>query len=452
MKSSFNRNLENNYMILEEEEQELIEGYGLKMLLYNKVDSVLPCSIRTVDSVSSCHYEITSKQTMMRVFERRQIQYADLQQILSGFLSFMRSAKEYMLIMNHFILDENYIYMNVETEKLYFCYYPNHKKSVKDSFHKLTEYFLNHVDHTDTKAVAAVYELYRQTISDNYKLEEIIGNIYESKKEVYINPEISQEATKETKEEKEKSSVKPIKAKEDSIEDEKEYRENKTKSYMYYNFIGISVLIEIGSLAAVILFVVINIFHFVWSRDWFLKIMAGILTESAVLIYLIYNFYQKAKKQTAAKEDEVVFENKKEEWNTLEEVEGKEELPLMQVESSSLMEQKEAQINYGDTVLLACRPSSRRLISKRENDISWTLNQPSFLIGKMEGSVDGYIKEKTVSRIHAEIKQEGGECFLTDLNSTNGTYLNGKRLNTNETVKLTKGDEIRFAAVEYQYL
>ena len=36
-----------------------------------------------------------------------------------------------------------------------------------------------------------------------------------------------------------------------------------------------------------------------------------------------------------------------------------------------------------------------------------------------------------------------------DLASTNGTYINGKRLPAEETVKLEQGDMVAFANVEY---
>jgi hypothetical protein len=53
---------------------------------------------------------------------------------------------------------------------------------------------------------------------------------------------------------------------------------------------------------------------------------------------------------------------------------------------------------------------------------------------------DIMVDDPNVSRTHAEIRPRGGSWVLTDLNSTNGTRLNGRRLQGAEVLK--PGDEI----------
>jgi pSer/pThr/pTyr-binding forkhead associated (FHA) protein len=50
------------------------------------------------------------------------------------------------------------------------------------------------------------------------------------------------------------------------------------------------------------------------------------------------------------------------------------------------------------------------------------------------------LNDPNVSRQHAEIRPRGGSWVLTDLGSTNGSSLNGRRINGPEVVKA--GDEI----------
>lgn len=49
-----------------------------------------------------------------------------------------------------------------------------------------------------------------------------------------------------------------------------------------------------------------------------------------------------------------------------------------------------------------------------------------------------------ISQIHARVFQEGSDTYLEDLGSTNGTFLNGERLDA--PVRLRKGDRVQFGS------
>jgi pSer/pThr/pTyr-binding forkhead associated (FHA) protein len=51
--------------------------------------------------------------------------------------------------------------------------------------------------------------------------------------------------------------------------------------------------------------------------------------------------------------------------------------------------------------------------------------------------------EKGVSRIHAAVERNGNVLTLIDLNSSNGTYLNGHRLQPDRPYPLREGDEVQ---------
>ena len=53
--------------------------------------------------------------------------------------------------------------------------------------------------------------------------------------------------------------------------------------------------------------------------------------------------------------------------------------------------------------------------------------------------------DTSVSRQHAVIQRKNGQFFVTDLGSTNGTFVNEKRISG--TVQLQDGDNIRYADV-----
>src|SRR5260370_1167692 len=54
-------------------------------------------------------------------------------------------------------------------------------------------------------------------------------------------------------------------------------------------------------------------------------------------------------------------------------------------------------------------------------------------IGSAEGN-DFVIRQATVSQRHATMVQKDGRFELSDLSSTNGTFVNGRRINSSATV------------------
>jgi FhaA, N-terminal domain/FHA domain len=57
---------------------------------------------------------------------------------------------------------------------------------------------------------------------------------------------------------------------------------------------------------------------------------------------------------------------------------------------------------------------------------------------------DVVVNDPNVSREHAEIRPRGGSWVITDLGSTNGSQLNGRRLDASEVLR--SGDEIELGA------
>ena len=73
-------------------------------------------------------------------------------------------------------------------------------------------------------------------------------------------------------------------------------------------------------------------------------------------------------------------------------------------------------------------------------------------VGKAQAYVDVVLPDPSVSRVHARIyKGEEGCIEIRDLDSTNGTYINGTRLEPNERKRVQRGDEVRFGNMEYEY-
>jgi len=69
---------------------------------------------------------------------------------------------------------------------------------------------------------------------------------------------------------------------------------------------------------------------------------------------------------------------------------------------------------------------------------TWPLSKEAIVLGRMEGC-DVILPDSGVSRRHAEVRREGDEWVVIDLGSTNGTEVNGQRVNRH---RLTPGDRL----------
>lgn len=78
----------------------------------------------------------------------------------------------------------------------------------------------------------------------------------------------------------------------------------------------------------------------------------------------------------------------------------------------------------------------------------WELEQDSYTVGRIEEGTDLCILDSTVSSRHAVLQRSGNSYAVTDLQSTNGTRINGAPI---EEQVLNSGDVVQFGSVELMY-
>jgi len=116
-------------------------------------------------------------------------------------------------------------------------------------------------------------------------------------------------------------------------------------------------------------------------------------------------------------------------------------------------EEKE-NIDYGKTVYIeeceTVRELPRRLYTT-DGRILMQISNEEYTIGKKKEEVDLVLDDFSVSRMHARICKEVDGIYIEDLNSTNGTYKNGIRMQPYEKKKLEEGDEIKIGKIVLLY-
>jgi hypothetical protein len=88
-----------------------------------------------------------------------------------------------------------------------------------------------------------------------------------------------------------------------------------------------------------------------------------------------------------------------------------------------------------------------RLVSEDGSQIP--LDEGSMSVGRDAGMGLSLLNESTVSRQHAELIRTGQTVVLKDLGSTNGTFVNGQKVDGE--VELRPGDKVQFGAVRFRF-
>ena len=80
------------------------------------------------------------------------------------------------------------------------------------------------------------------------------------------------------------------------------------------------------------------------------------------------------------------------------------------------------------------------------------INKDEFIIGKSQQRVDGVVMgSNLVSRVHCKMVMRNGECSVVDLNSLNGTFVNGNKLTPGAEYRISDGAVLSVADVQFVF-
>jgi S1-C subfamily serine protease len=105
----------------------------------------------------------------------------------------------------------------------------------------------------------------------------------------------------------------------------------------------------------------------------------------------------------------------------------------------------------GETSLLSASQKPA-VLTRVSNNEKARINRSEFIIGKEQRKVNLVISDNSaVSRVHARITLRDGRYYITDLNTTNSTFVNDKKLPTQTETLLNTGDHITLADEEFVF-
>lgn len=471
MRTEFRRDVSHNYLILQEKEKVDTSAYQVRMLLGNLIPSVLKCHLESLDGQEYFCYDITSRQSVSMLFEEKKFQAEDLRRIFEGLIHVMEDLTEFLINPDQLVLQPEYIYIDVSAGKTYFCCLPGFHREIQEQFRELAEYMLPKLDHQDHQAVALGYGIYRKTLEPGFQLEIL-------KEAVYHNEQNKAEHLLTDKEEMDGL---PFKDKQDEIvnwdnfksqddrfkqKEEIEAPDLPEKQRKIWAgkalFCGLGVLAVLGIMAAAFLSFIPWI-----PVEAVLAVGIGILAGGAFISWIIE--VTKRKKEEAASWRTVIkkkqdskeeYKNPMEmEWEEEDEAEAKEQKKEKKSETTgnlgaALEKEKEEEL-YGETVLLfeGRKSGPSAFVSREPGELATIfLEKDLTVIGKLANASDAVIPVPTVSRVHARVRKRDGEYYLADLNSRNGTSVNGTILKGGEEYLLQDEDQVDFAQARYIFV
>ncbi len=209
-KIGYRRDLHTSYFIVETD-RFYQPDYQMKMLACNEIPGILRVKGRGVNGKSRYEYEIQGKHSLEFMTQKNPVTYEMIMELIRYLMDTMEEMRDYLLNPNQLLLDPRSIFC--ENGRYFFCYYPPNEQGIAESFHELTEFFVRETDYRDRSGIYIAYALHKMTLTENYQIRQVIG-------EILKNQEESREE-EETKEEWE----------EEEHEEEYEYGENEEGEY-----------------------------------------------------------------------------------------------------------------------------------------------------------------------------------------------------------------------------
>lgn len=460
MHAEYKRDVSHNYLIFHSEENINTASYQVRILTGNTMSSVLKCRMQGLDGKWLFYYDITSKQSLSSFYDQRKLKGEDIEMILQGFVCVLEELAEFLLNTEQLVLSPDYMFLDVEKKKISFCCLPDYHHPVQEQFRELTEYFLPRLDHEDPKAVNLGYGIYRKAMEPGMQLEHIKKMLYSTEG----NPEsVTDNSTENNQVEDTTEPKDPGRPQRIYLEEEAEKKEwtdlhvTDARKYESTDELAVEKKKTYWKLAAGCVAGVISLLGILTAG--YLGYLPGIPVEIVIGAAIVlmgagvgctWAVEQKKKKESQSAQWRYKVQGA--------DIQQDDSLAVSSEPAEVKPKKKEKeyeQEEYGETVVLSAGQLSgpASLVSREPGEFAPVyLEQEMTVIGKLEQASDVVIALPTVSRVHARIRKEGDEYYLADLNSRNGTSVNGRMLEAGEEYLLQDEDQVDFAQARYVFL
>lgn len=403
--------LGHSYLIIKDEVLEENE-YMINMLSSGEIDNLIVCQRALYNNESVLKYDVTNMKSISSEYKGINIKEQVISQLIEDMTLAIRNGCSFLLEEKYYLFDPDYIFIDMETNTIKMLYVPftiNNAAEVwmKNVYYPFADFLLAHVDHTDDKATNIAYNFYRMSKEEFFSLESF-NAIF--RKDLLTKSEDNEEKGFAT----DNIAVKE----QDMNELIFPFEESEAETQIEYKKPIICLLAGLLLLGIYILLFMDNVYGV------YIGILSILLIVTSISLFLknVWIFILNKRTNNIAVPDEVSIS---EYWD------GDEKTVFFDENQNIDLEKTIHRIVWDDD------------IGHKEKII----NSFPVIIGKKYDSVDICIPNESVSRKHAKIFIKKNDLYIQDLGSTNGTYINGKRLRKNECVIIDETSEIKFGKV-----
>ena len=396
MEVKYRADLYTNYMLMEIPENVDVQTYSFKMIEKNRINGVLPSKTRMEDGRAYLYLDVGNRRNLIDIYKDKEMDLEEMTRIFQGLLPILEELKNYLLSEKMILLDSEFIFEEEEEGCYSIVILP--WQDERPNFRKMAEFFLEKINHKDENGVNAAYHFYRQQSQGFFSLSQFMPvlekeNILKrQKKQKDVIPVVAQPTNWNLEEV------------EELREEEHEEYEKKSKGKGKY----ILLILAILSMGAQFINVIPD------------RIKLSFMAASVLFatLFFIVGFLKKEKSPVKEKRSEIETE---EQWEAGETIffENNEKEDMWKLQWKEKGRQKQIALEN-----FPCK------------------------VGKIKEEVSIVINDVSVSRVHCQFVKKENRIAIMDLNSTNGTSLNGMPLENGEIIEIEKNDEILIGKVK----
>ena len=409
MEVRYRNDLYGNYILIEIPGDIDSSQYSFKMLEKNKIPGVLCCKVRMEDGQEYWYADISKKRSLLQEYRDKEMHLEDMTFLFQQISVVLEELRTYLINENLVVMNPEYIYQDLEDGRLSVLVVPWNLE--EKTIQKFAEFFLEKMNHKDENGVNAAYHFYRQQSQHNFSFDQFLSIL--EKENILKRQKLNEAENREWNPYPESSfeylEDREVKEKNSFLTDRTKKTEEETISKDGRRFV-VLFLVAVAFLS----------FSFLPMTNVFLKISCRAFS----ILFFVFSFVTfLVKGKTKIKK----------------EIEELEEIPTQEVD-----------IGIKETVFFDSCDNEEYLKlqwKERGRKKQFVLKDFPCTVGKMKEEVSLCISDISVSRIHCKFVEKEGKPAILDMNSTNGTFLNGLPVKTGEILEIEKNDEILLGKV-----